>query len=73
MIERALTLALSAALAIPALAQQQVPAAAPASLVEKFRSLYPKTTFREIRKSPVSGLYEVVMGENIAYTDESGR
>ena len=73
MIERALTLALAAALAIPVQAQQQVAAAAPASLVEKFRSLYPKTTFREIRKSPVSGLYEVVMGENIAYTDESGR
>lgn len=71
MIERALTLALAAALAIPALAQQQAPA--PASLVEKFRSLYPKTTFREIRSSQVEGLYEVVMGENIAYTDESGR
>lgn len=69
MIKRALTLALAAALSIPAFAQDD----APASVVEKFKTMYPKTTFKEIRKSQVSGLYEVVMGENIAYTDESGR
>lgn len=67
MIERALILALAAALAVPAQAE------APAALIEKFRNLYPKTSFREIRQSQISGLYEVVMGENIAYTDESGR
>ena len=69
MIKRALTLALAAALSIPAFAQDE----APASVVEKFKTMYPKTTFKGIRKSQVSGLYEVVMGENIAYTDESGR
>lgn len=69
MIKRVLTLALAAALAVPAFAQDE----APASVVEKFKTMYPKTTFKEIRKSQVSGLYEVVMGENIAYTDESGR
>lgn len=69
MIKCALTLALAAALSIPAFAQDE----APASVVEKFKTMYPKTTFKEIRKSQVSGLYEVVMGENIAYTDESGR
>ncbi|MEN9905307.1 MAG: hypothetical protein RLZZ555_1872 [Pseudomonadota bacterium] len=69
MIERALTLALAAALAIPSLGHAETPA----TLIEKFRSLYPRTTFREIRPSRVEGLYEVVMGENIAYTDESGR
>lgn len=69
MIKRVLTLALAAALAVPAFAQDE----APASVVEKFKSMYPKTTFKEIRKSQVSGLYEVVMGENIAYTDDSGR
>ncbi|ANC47601.1 DsbC family protein [Comamonas thiooxydans] len=69
MIKRLLPLALAAALAVPAFAQDE----APASVVEKFKTMYPKTTFKEIRKSQVSGLYEVVMGENIAYTDESGR
>lgn len=69
MIKRALSLALAAALAVPAFAQDE----APASMVLKFKTLYPKTTFKDIRRSPVSGLYEVVMGENIAYTDESGR
>ena len=69
MIERALSLVLVTALAVPALARAEEPAA----LVEKFRQLYPKTTFREVRPSQLPGLYEVVMGENIAYTDESGR
>ena len=69
MTKRALTLALAAALSIPAFAQDD----APASVVEKFKTMYPKTIFNEIQKSQVSGLYEIVMGENIAYTDESGR
>lgn len=69
MIKRALTLALAAALAVPAFAQDD----APAPIVEKLNAMYPKTTFKEIRKSQVSGLYEVVMGDNIAYTDDSGR
>jgi thiol:disulfide interchange protein DsbC len=69
MIKRVSAFALVAALAIPVFAQDEVPAA----VVEKFKTMYPKTTFKEIRKSQVSGLYEVVMGENIAYTDESGR
>lgn len=69
MIKRALTLALAAALAVPAFAQDD----APASIVEKLKTMYPKTTFKEIRKSQVSGLYEVVMGDNVAYTDDSGR
>jgi len=69
MIKRALTLALAAALAVPAFAQDD----APAPIVEKLKTMYPKTTFKEIRKSQVSGLYEVVMGDNIAYTDDSGR
>lgn len=54
---------------LPAYAQQE----APAYIVEKFKAMYPRTQFKEIRLSPVSGLYELVMGENIAYTDESGR
>ncbi len=69
MIKRALIAALAAAFAFPVLAQDE----APAQIVEKFKAMYPKTTFKDIRKSQVAGLYEVVMGDNIAYTDESGR
>lgn len=65
----ALIFALATALAVPAFANEQ----APAYIVDKFKAMYPKTTFNEVRKSKVAGLYEVVMGENIAYTDESGR
>ncbi|WP_459203434.1 DsbC family protein (plasmid) [Ralstonia pseudosolanacearum] len=69
MIKHAVTVALAAAFAVPAFAQQE----APAQIVDKIKALYPKTTFKEIRKSQVSGLYEVVMGDNVAYTDETGR
>ena len=69
MIKRALSVALLAAFATAAIAQD----AAPSQIVEKFKGMYPNTTFKEIRKSQIAGLYEVVMGENIAYTDESGR
>lgn len=40
---------------------------------QKIRAMYPNTTFRAIRPSVVSGLYEVVMGQNTAYTDSNGR
>lgn len=69
MIKRALSVALLAAFATAAIAQD----AAPSQIVEKFKGMYPNTTFKEVRKSQIAGLYEVVMGENIAYTDESGR
>lgn len=37
------------------------------------RALYPNTAFKEIRSTPVRGIYEVVMGSNVAYTDEAGK
>lgn len=40
---------------------------------QKLQSLYPATTFTDIRPSPVNGVYEVIMGRNVAYTDETGR
>ena len=46
----------------------------PATALEKrLRELYPNTQFSTVTDSPVSGIYEVVMGRNIAYTDEHGR
>ena len=37
------------------------------------RALYPNTAFKEVRSTPVKGIYEVVMGGNVAYTDEAGK
>jgi len=35
--------------------------------------MYPSTTFTSVEKAPAGGMYEVVMGKNIAYTDKDGR
>lgn len=78
MTKHALAAASLAALTFVSLAhaQQAIPAAteesAPA-IAEKFRAMYPNTRFTDVRKSKVVGLYEVVMGNNIAYTDDTGR
>lgn len=46
----------------------------PASaLAKRLRELYPNTEFSAVTDSPVPGIFEVVMGRNIAYTDERGR
>ena len=42
-------------------------------MVARLKSLYPNTQFASISPSPVAGLTEVVMGENVAYVDGSGR
>lgn len=34
---------------------------------------YPATTFTDVKPSPIHGLYEVVMGRNVAYTDSVGK
>lgn len=76
MIKRALTAAALAAMAMVATAQTQPAAAqdeAAPQIAEKFRGMYPNTRFTEVRKSKVTGLYEVVMGDNVAYTDDTGR
>jgi thiol:disulfide interchange protein DsbC len=46
---------------------------APAQIVEKFKAMYPATAIREVRKSELPGIYEIVTGQNVAYTDETGR
>lgn len=42
-------------------------------VLERLKQNYPNTRFTSIQASPLPGLYEVVMGENIAYTDAAGR
>ncbi|UNW11126.1 DsbC family protein (plasmid) [Acinetobacter indicus] len=34
---------------------------------------YPATNFTQISSTPVKGIYEVIMGKNVAYTDVEGR
>ncbi len=43
------------------------------AIATKLSALYPATQFNEIRPSKFDGLYEVVMGKNIGYTDSEGR
>lgn len=43
------------------------------ALAKRLRELYPNTQFSTVSDSPVAGIFEVVMGRNIAYTDERGR
>lgn len=40
---------------------------------KRLKEQYPATRITEVRESAIKGLYEVVMGRNVAYTDESGR
>ena len=56
----------------PALAQERDDEVSEATL-QKFKAMYPNTNFRGIRKSKIPGIYELRMGENVAYADESGR
>lgn len=49
---------------------------APTSLTafaDRLRAQHPGTRIDTVAASPVAGLYEVVMGRNVAYVDESGR
>ena len=50
--------------------------AAPTSspvLAARLQSLYPATHFGAVNATPWPGVYEVVMGANLAYVDESGQ
>lgn len=40
---------------------------------QKLRGAYPETDFKSVRQAPIKGLYEVVMGNRIVYTDDDGK
>lgn len=44
-----------------------------ASVEAKLKQLYPKTTFASVKATPMPSIYEVTMGNNIAYVQENGR
>ena len=44
-----------------------------AEVLATLKDRYPNTSFTDVKESGLPGLYEIYMGRNIAYTDESGR
>lgn len=44
-----------------------------AMMTAKLKQLYPNTAFKSVSASKLPGVYEVVMGKNVAYVEESGR
>lgn len=40
---------------------------------ERLIAIYPETTITSVTASPIPGLYEIVMGRNVAYSDAQGR
>lgn len=48
---------------------------APAELavLQTLKQKYTSTTFKSVSTTPIPGVYEVVMGKNVAYVDETGR
>lgn len=51
---------------------QEAPLADPGMMLN-LKKMYPATTFKEVNRTVVPGIYEVVMGQNIAYVEQSGR
>jgi thiol:disulfide interchange protein DsbC len=43
------------------------------TLASRLKTLYPSTRFGDIRETEWPGVFEVVMGANLAYVDDSGR
>lgn len=43
------------------------------ALASKLKDLYPATKIERVQRSELPGLFEVVMGRNAAYTDNTGR
>lgn len=39
----------------------------------RLKQLYPKTAFNSVKATPMTSIYEVTMGDNIAYVQENGR
>jgi thiol:disulfide interchange protein DsbC len=64
-------LLIGTALAAPVAAQTNGPA--PQVLAERLKTLYPATRFGEVSATPWPGVFEVLMGANLAYVDATGQ
>jgi thiol:disulfide interchange protein DsbC len=43
------------------------------AMLQKLKGLYPATRFNSVTGTPIDGVYEVVMGQNVAYVGGDGR
>ena len=43
------------------------------AMLQKLKGLYPATRFTSVSGTPIDGVYEVVMGQNVAYVGGDGR
>ena len=57
--------------AVPCAAQTSPPASA--AVAERLQSLYPGTRFGAVNTTPWQGVFEVTVGPNLAYVDQSGQ
>lgn len=49
------------------------PDPAATTMLQKLKRLYPATRFTSVTGTPIEGVYEVVMGQNVAYVGGDGR
>lgn len=49
------------------------PSVTETEMAGRLKELYPSTRITAVRQSEVAGLFEVTMGRNVAFTDDSGR
>jgi thiol:disulfide interchange protein DsbC len=49
------------------------PATQEQALLQRLKTLYPGTTFSSVGRTPLPGVFEVVMGSSVAYVGEDGR
>ena len=61
---------LGAAFSLPSAAQSPAPTT---TMAERLQALYPATRFGAVNTTPWPGVFEVVMGANLAYVDETGQ
>jgi thiol:disulfide interchange protein DsbC len=65
--------ALLVGLTLPAASGAQTSAPPSVALLERLKTLYPATRFGGVVATPWPGVFEVAMGNNLAYVDETGQ
>lgn len=58
---------------VSSVAMGDTPDPAATAMLQKLRQLYPGTRFTRVIGTPIEGVYEVVMGQNVAYVGGDGR
>ena len=67
------TLIVTALIALTGAVFAQEASVADPGMMATLKKMYPSTTFKEVNRTTVPGIFEVVMGQNIAYVDQTGR